>query len=80
MSERAEDVMVRILIEALNRLHDDLERVELLTAALSSFQHPAPEYQPGGEYLLPTRKPSSGEHKVGSTGACASRPATAPSR
>jgi hypothetical protein len=56
MSERAEDMIVRNLIEALNRLHDDLDRVELWTAALSSFQHRAPEYRPGGDYVLPTGK------------------------
>jgi hypothetical protein len=56
MPEQAEDTIVRNLIEALDRLHDDLDRVELWTAALSSFQHEAPEYRPGGEYVLPTRK------------------------
>jgi hypothetical protein len=53
----AADMIVRNLVEALNRLHDDLDRVELWTAALASFQQPTPEYRPGGgEYLLPTRK------------------------
>jgi hypothetical protein len=56
MTEHAEDMIVRNLIEALNRLHDDLDRVELWTAALSSFQQAAPEYQPGRDYLLPTPK------------------------
>jgi hypothetical protein len=58
MPKHAEDMVVRNLIEALNRLHDDLDRVELWTAALSSFQQPAPEYEPDNVYLLPTRKPS----------------------
>jgi len=57
MSEPAEDMIVRNLIAALNSLHADLERVELWTAALGCFQHPAPEYQPEDHYLLPTRKP-----------------------
>jgi hypothetical protein len=56
MAEQAEDMIVRNLIEALDRLHDDLDRVELWTAALGCFQHPAPEYQPGDHYLLPPGK------------------------
>jgi hypothetical protein len=56
MTEHAEDMIVRNLIEALNRLHDDLDRVELWTAALCDFQKPAPEYPPENECLLPTRK------------------------
>ena len=56
MPEPAEDMIVRNLIEALNRLHDDLDRVELWTAALGYFQSPAPEYQPGEPYLLPPQK------------------------
>jgi hypothetical protein len=59
MSEYTETVIVRNLIEALNHLHDDLERVELWTAALSSFQHPAADYRPGDHYLLPSGKPKS---------------------
>jgi hypothetical protein len=57
MPEQTEDVIIRNLIEALSRLHHDLDRVELWTAALRCFQHAAPEYQPGNDYLLPTRKP-----------------------
>jgi len=57
MPEPAEDMIVRNLIEALNRLHEDLNRVELWTAALGCFQNPAPEYQPGEQYLLPPRRP-----------------------
>jgi hypothetical protein len=59
MPELAEDLIVRNLIEALNRLHDDLDRVELWTTALSHFQQPAPEYKAGSEYLLPIRKSAS---------------------
>lgn len=55
--EPAEDLIVRNLIEALNRLHDDLDRVELWTAALGCFQEQAAEYQPGDHYLLPAYKP-----------------------
>jgi len=56
MPERAADMVVRNLIEALNRLHDDLDRVELWTVVLSSFQQPPPEYRPDGEHLLPVRR------------------------
>lgn len=56
MSEHAEDMIVHNLIEALNRLHDDLDRVELWTAALSGFQQRPPDYRPSSEFLLPVRK------------------------
>ncbi|MGO9702537.1 MAG: hypothetical protein ACLPX7_25130 [Xanthobacteraceae bacterium] len=56
MPERAADMVVRNLIEALNRLHDDLDRVELWIVVLSSFEQPPPEYRPDSEYLLPLRK------------------------
>jgi hypothetical protein len=38
MSEQAEDTIVRNLLQALARLHEDLDRVELWTAALACFQ------------------------------------------
>lgn len=52
--EHAEDLIVCNLMEALARLHDDLDRVEIWTAALGCFLRPAPEYQPDDEHLLPT--------------------------
>jgi len=55
--EHAEDVIVRNLIEALERLHQDLNRIELWTAALHSFHEAAPEYQPHNDYLLPPGGP-----------------------
>jgi hypothetical protein len=54
--EQAEDVIVRNLIEALNGLHRDLDRIELWTAALDCFHDPAPEYPASNDYLLPARK------------------------
>jgi hypothetical protein len=63
MREPAEDLIVRNLIEALDRLHDDLDRVELWTAALSHFQQPAPEYQAGADYLLPIGKSASPDRR-----------------
>ena len=52
MSEPAEDLIVHNLIDALEHLRDDLNKVELWAAALGHFQQPVPEYQPGNEYVL----------------------------
>jgi hypothetical protein len=56
MPEPAEDQIIRNLAKALEQLHEDLDRVELWTAALHSFQRPVPDYQPGERYLLPARR------------------------
>jgi hypothetical protein len=59
MAQPAEDMIVRNLIEALGRLHEDLDRMELWAAALGSFKHPVPDYQPGEPQLLqPSKWPS----------------------
>jgi hypothetical protein len=58
--ENAEDLLVRNLIEALNRLHGDLDRIELWTAALACFRQAAPQYQPNGDHLMPPGKPATG--------------------
>jgi hypothetical protein len=52
MVKPAEDRIVANLIEALERLHEDLDRVELWAAALGCFQNPVPQYEPGNQYLL----------------------------
>jgi hypothetical protein len=54
MPEVVEDMIVRNLIEAIGRLHEDLDRMELWAAALGSFQHPVPEYQPDRHLLNPS--------------------------
>lgn len=59
MSAQAEDLITRNLIEALDRLHQELERVELWTAALTCFLRPAPAYQPGEQHMLPPLRPST---------------------
>jgi hypothetical protein len=59
MAEQAADLVVRNLIQALDRLRDDIDRVELWTIALNNFQHPAPEYGPNNQYLLPGHKDES---------------------
>ncbi|HEY2531640.1 MAG TPA: hypothetical protein VGJ20_27540 [Xanthobacteraceae bacterium] len=62
MREAAEEMIIRNLIEALARLNDDLDRVELWTAALYCFQRPVPEYQPSDEHLLPAKPRNRSRH------------------
>ena len=45
MAEQGEGVVVSTQTEVLNNVDDDLDRIELWTAALGSFQHPPPAYQ-----------------------------------
>jgi hypothetical protein len=52
MLEPAADAIVRNLIESLERLRNDLDRMELLAAALDGFQRPIPDYHPGDQHLL----------------------------
>jgi hypothetical protein len=47
MRKKEEEVFVTDPIELLDNLDNDLNRIEMWTAALSSFQRPAPEYQSG---------------------------------
>jgi hypothetical protein len=53
MTEKTERKIVCNLAEASQRVNDDLDKVEMWTAALGYFQTPAPEYRPGDDYLLP---------------------------
>jgi hypothetical protein len=52
MPEPAEERIIENLIESLERLREDLDKVELWAAALGCFQAPVPEYQPNDQYLL----------------------------
>jgi hypothetical protein len=52
MPESPADAIIRNLLESLERLRQDLDRMELWTAALDRFQHPVPEYRPGDQHLL----------------------------
>lgn len=61
MPEPAEDVIVHNLIDALERLRDDLDKVELWAAALGHFQHPVPDYQPGSAYMLRASPPPAAD-------------------
>ena len=45
-SDNATDRMQRELGRAVEALHADLDRVELLTAAVAAFSSPVPEYEP----------------------------------
>ena len=56
-SEAAEEKIVRNLLEALERLHRDLDRVELWTTALGYFHREVPDYKPSDRNLLPPRVP-----------------------
>jgi hypothetical protein len=53
MPDQAEDVIVHNLIDSLERLREELDRVELWAAALGQFQAPIPDYQPRNDYILP---------------------------
>ncbi len=55
MAKPAEDAIYRKLIEALERLQEDLDRVELWSTALDHFHRPVPEYRPSDAHLLPSR-------------------------
>ncbi len=52
MPEPAADAIVRNLMEALERLRGDLDRMELWAEALERFQRPIPDYQPADQHLL----------------------------
>jgi hypothetical protein len=48
-----EEAIVQNLIEALDQLREDLDKVELWTAALRCFQAPVPDYEPADRFILP---------------------------
>jgi hypothetical protein len=52
MPKQAEEMIVGNLIEALERLRKDLDKVELWAAALGQFRGPVPDYEPSERYLL----------------------------
>jgi len=53
MSNPAEDVIVRNLIETVDRLQENLDRVELWSVVLDCFQSPSPDYERSNRYILP---------------------------
>ena len=64
MPEPAEERIVHNLIEALEQLRQDLDRVELWTAAWGYFQQPAAEYQPSNRYVLQSAKNGETAHSA----------------
>ena len=56
--------MVRQLQEAVERLQDDIARVEFWTDALSGFAQPIPDYEPGDGKLTQFVLPRSGAGKT----------------
>jgi hypothetical protein len=53
MPGSVEGAIVQNLVEALEQLRKDLDRVELWAAALRCFQAPVPDYEPTDQYVLP---------------------------
>jgi hypothetical protein len=60
--ENATDCLKRELARAVDALRADLDRVELLTAALSAFQRPVPDYEPTFRH---TQRSSLSAHELG---------------
>lgn len=60
--ENATDRLKRELARAVDTLRADLDRVELLTAALSAFHRPVPEYEPTFRH---TQRMSLAAHEIG---------------
>ena len=60
MPEPAEETIAQNLIEALEQLRQDMDRVELWAAALRCFQSPAPEYEPKDRCLLAAKRDATG--------------------
>jgi hypothetical protein len=56
MTEMIERKIVCDLAEASQRVNNDLDKVEMWTAALGYFQKPVPAYCHGDRYLLPPRQ------------------------
>jgi hypothetical protein len=60
--ENATDQLKRELKRAVETLRADLDRVELLTAALSAFHRPVPDYEPTFHH---TQRMSLSAHELG---------------
>lgn len=51
MTEAAHEQIKRELDEVLDTMRSELDRVELLAAALNVFSHPIPDYKPRFHHL-----------------------------
>jgi hypothetical protein len=71
-AEAAGERIVRNLQDAIERLQDDVERVELWAGALNCFARPVPEYDPTQsnlhKFALPAQS-ADASHEVQSAGA-----------
>lgn len=54
-TEKATDRMQRELDRAFVALRADLDRIELLSAAIVAFSSPVPEYEPSFRHVRTTR-------------------------
>lgn len=54
-TDDATERMQRELDRAMGALRADLDRVELLTVALSAFSRPIPDYEPSFRHIRRTR-------------------------
>lgn len=53
MTEPAKEAIMIHLTQSIERLHRDLDKVELWLGALGCFQRPVPDYEPSDRHLLP---------------------------
>ena len=58
MAEPAKDAIMIHLTQSIERLHRDLDKVELWLGALGCFQRPVPNYEPSDRHLLPPARHS----------------------
>ena len=63
-AEGAMDRMQRELVRAVEDLRTDMDRVELLTAALSAFSRPIPDYEPSFHHMA---QPDLGAYEMSGT-------------
>jgi hypothetical protein len=62
MPEPANELIVRNLAAALERLQRDLESVALWSAVLDSFRQPVPDYEPSDRHLLRPQRSAPAGH------------------
>jgi hypothetical protein len=52
--------VARNLENAIERLQEDLVRIEIWASALGCFSQPIPDYKPSNDFMLPQAKPGDG--------------------
>jgi hypothetical protein len=63
--DAANDAVARHLLEAIERVRDDVEKVEFWAGAVSGFAQPVPEYTPNeASVWLPTEQASTLRSKL----------------